>query len=110
MGEEVAASVHIKDTRNRSVYAIPSAAVVALSVGEKADGKDTPEAVGAVDGNGPDRIVYLHDAVNEFDRNADQHASDEANDQGPNRIDETRRRCDGHQPGRNSGAAHPQVR
>ena len=52
-------------------------AVTVGAVGEQAEGDHAPRAVDAVDGRGADRVVNLHDTLDEDDGADDKEASDD---------------------------------
>src|SRR5882724_4089518 len=85
---QLATIVTVEQAGDRTGDAVPGAAVVALAIGEESDGKYTPQTVGAVDGDGTDRIVHLKHPVNKYDRDANQNTGDEADDHGADGIDE----------------------
>ena len=67
------------------------------SVGEQAEGDESPQAVDAVNGRRTNRVVDLERALDEDDGQHDKDAGDQSDEDRRPRADERTRSGDGHQ-------------
>ena len=106
---QLARATAVEQPRDGTVDTIPASAVVGGPVGEQTHGDDAPEAVGAVDRDGADRIVDLKNALDELDADAYEKSSDKADDDGTDGADESAGRCNGDQSGEEAVPGHGRV-
>src|SRR5712691_12145690 len=101
--------IAVEESGDRSIYSVPTAAVVACPVSEEAEREHSPEAARPVHRDCADRVVNLHHPLNKLDAQANQESRDKSKNHRADWIDKAAGCGDCHEPCKEAIATHRSV-